>query len=424
MRRAFLTAILCAGTCLFSNGWASAQVSDDFTLRFGPSQGAVGGEANIHVLLDAAQTVSAWSLGVCHGPEVDIVSVVNGSTTQSLEPLALNAISLAPGQGWTAGVLIDFIGLVTLPPGNGYALHTARYSLSTEGDATLAYCDTVGSPPVQTVITIPGGATLTPQQEEGTIVIGLVPPIEIALESVAGVAGETVTIPVRVTNPAPFDGFAMGFAVAASEMTVDAITPGAALVAATGGLGPDFFATNLAPTGGEGATVACLLSLTDPVGQLPAGTDQDLVVIEGTLDAGLGDGSVTIAFTDALGLPPVLTRMTVDGVGVAPIGTDATISVSAAVVEAQFVRGDVVDDGVVGLGDAITLVNYLFSGSGTVACEVAADFDDDGSLGLSDVVNLLGYLFSGGDAPGAPFPDCGLDPTPDSLTCDVEPSCA
>jgi len=35
-----------------------------------------------------------------------------------------------------------------------------------------------------------------------------------------------------------------------------------------------------------------------------------------------------------------------------------------------------------------------------------------------DTLAVLGYLFSRGAPPPEPFPDCGLDPTEDDLTCD------
>jgi hypothetical protein len=59
----------------------------------------------------------------------------------------------------------------------------------------------------------------------------------------------------------------------------------------------------------------------------------------------------------------------------------------------------------------------LFAGSSGIHCAKAADGNDDGKVDISDAVFLLGFLFLGGEAPKAPWPGCGADPTADDLTC-------
>ncbi len=82
----------------------------------------------------------------------------------------------------------------------------------------------------------------------------------------------------------------------------------------------------------------------------------------------------------------------------------------------EFVRGDSNGDGALGIADAIFALSFLFSG-GPSLCHDALDTDDSGALDLADPINLLGYLFSMGPAPTLPFPDCGTDPTADTLDC-------
>ena len=84
--------------------------------------------------------------------------------------------------------------------------------------------------------------------------------------------------------------------------------------------------------------------------------------------------------------------------------------------EREFLRGDANGDVVVNLTDAITGLRFLFGGE-SLACEDAVDIDDDGNVNLSDVVRLLDYLFHAGEAPAAPFPERGADPTGDGLGC-------
>jgi hypothetical protein len=82
-----------------------------------------------------------------------------------------------------------------------------------------------------------------------------------------------------------------------------------------------------------------------------------------------------------------------------------------------FIRGDSNADGRLDVSDPIHALRYLFTGGPAPTCLDAADGDDGGSVDISDGVYLLLYLFTGGKAPPPPGPSCGLDPTPDELSC-------
>jgi hypothetical protein len=77
----------------------------------------------------------------------------------------------------------------------------------------------------------------------------------------------------------------------------------------------------------------------------------------------------------------------------------------------------VTGEGTINLTDAISVLNYLFRGLEVVSCEDAADVDDNGTLNLTDVIVLLNHLFRGGPPIAPPYPDAGVDPTPDQLRC-------
>jgi cytochrome c peroxidase len=83
----------------------------------------------------------------------------------------------------------------------------------------------------------------------------------------------------------------------------------------------------------------------------------------------------------------------------------------------NFFRGDMNLDGMVDLADAIDTLQGVFLG-GLIACGDAADWNDDGKVDISDPISTLSYLFGGGPAPALPFPQCGSDPSFDSLGCD------
>jgi CotH protein/lamin tail-like protein/Big-like domain-containing protein/PA14 domain-containing protein len=82
-----------------------------------------------------------------------------------------------------------------------------------------------------------------------------------------------------------------------------------------------------------------------------------------------------------------------------------------------FVRGDSNLDGRVDISDAVSILNCQFLGTNCTTCDDAADTNDDGSVDISDAVYLLSYAFLGGNAPPAPFPSLGVDPTDDGHTC-------
>ena len=100
---------------------------------------------------------------------------------------------------------------------------------------------------------------------------------------------------------------------------------------------------------------------------------------------------------------------------------DAFEAVQAAVrieLDVLFRRGDCNDDEGVNIADAVRLLLGLFRGVELADdCPGACDTDDDGVLAVDDAVGLLRFLFARGTPPVTPFQDCGIDPTPDELSC-------
>lgn len=82
-----------------------------------------------------------------------------------------------------------------------------------------------------------------------------------------------------------------------------------------------------------------------------------------------------------------------------------------------FIRSNSNGDCALNLTDAVYTLTFLFLGGSPPPCQDAADADDNGFLNLTDAVYTLRYLFLGGPAPPPPFPNYGIDPTPDELGC-------
>jgi parallel beta-helix repeat protein len=89
-----------------------------------------------------------------------------------------------------------------------------------------------------------------------------------------------------------------------------------------------------------------------------------------------------------------------------------------------FRRGDAGADGKADITDAVVLLGFLFLGDpGVLPCLDAADSNDSGVLNITDPIILLLHFFLGGPPPPDPFAACGIDGTPDALTCISFPPC-
>jgi hypothetical protein len=101
------------------------------------------------------------------------------------------------------------------------------------------------------------------------------------------------------------------------------------------------------------------------------------------------------------------------------IQPDATI----AVVLPRFVRGDANADNGVDIGDAITILGYLFgttqdpSKAKVAQCFEAADANDSGALDIADAIAVLSHLFAHTGPLPEPSRECGVDRKVDNLGC-------
>ncbi len=111
------------------------------------------------------------------------------------------------------------------------------------------------------------------------------------------------------------------------------------------------------------------------------------------------------------------------------LGALVVLAPPAAADDAEFVRGDVNQDGKISITDSLFLKRYLYSGGLEPRCLDAADLFDDGKVTILDEILSLVILF---DPAGCltvnserlcnyvlpePYPLPGLDPTADDLPC-------
>ena len=100
-------------------------------------------------------------------------------------------------------------------------------------------------------------------------------------------------------------------------------------------------------------------------------------------------------------------------------GVESVAAAAAFRYQVPFVRGDTNQDGLLNITDGVFILNYLFVPMTDTSCPDALDINDDNQIGTTDALMLLNYLFLGGPPPLPPFPDPGLDPTPDGPGCDL-----
>ena len=87
-------------------------------------------------------------------------------------------------------------------------------------------------------------------------------------------------------------------------------------------------------------------------------------------------------------------------------------------------RGDINGDGFHDVSDTVSLLLSLFGGLDGPECMDSADADDDGLVQVNDAIYLLNWRYSTtGSPPPPPFVSCGPDPTADSLDCVSSPPC-
>ncbi len=86
-----------------------------------------------------------------------------------------------------------------------------------------------------------------------------------------------------------------------------------------------------------------------------------------------------------------------------------------------FLRSDVDLDGVLSISDALILLRWKFLGDFELKCPDAADHDDSGIIDISDAIAILSFLFLGGPSPMPPYPNPGVDGTPDDLPPCITP---
>lgn len=173
--------------------------------------------------------------------------------------------------------------------------------------------------------------------------------------------------------------------------------------------------------GGTRLVWGVVLDLEPPVDferTIPAGTNRRLAWLRLAVDRGAPPFVRLRFFTDA-GPPPEKSELiAAEGRALEAATTDGFVQVVPVV---RFVRLDANGDRGIDIADPIFILNWLFKSGRTPPCLDAADVNDSGRVDIADPIYAFQYLFLGGPGPFQPYPDPGVDPTDDALSCLAPP---
>ncbi len=337
------------------------------------------------------------------------------------------------GQEVLAGYLVFKSTLATQP---------AVYEIQPQND--------LGNPPVANTFSVEGGRSILPSLESGSVVVRNHNVLRLGSTTVE--PGQSAELVLQVDHLQPLGGLQISLRYDTSlvhlradspesdDICARSITPcGAAAMAPylSGGIEKFILNVNESLPDDTGWAVAGLVFDYLPPFEdqlLPPGEGQEVLICRFEVRSDVPPGTdVPVTFTNELGDPPVGNKVLLplrgnDGrvtelVSIVPILQDGVIRVRYE--PRKFRRGFVNADGRVNIGDVLAVLGFLFVHEEEPACLKAADINDDGRVNVGDAIYLLGYLFTPGfDQPPPPFFDCGLDPTPDGLSCrDWTPGC-
>ena len=406
----------------------------------------------VQVISDNTGTIAygGWSFGLCH----DSAALQIDSADATPETLDLNLPSpvlgfldqaVVPGVGYSMGVIIDFFGNNTLGPISGWAISDVNYTYigaypATDADPAITtsidFCDTIGSPPVETLVVLAGGAGVVPTQNSGTVsAVGAPPQCAPEFSMAAGNGATTyagvdgtgagiVVVDISIneidatmmsceqTYVNQTQGFSLGLSNDPTFLTAAAVDPAGELVAMNGGTGPAFFTAGLFA---DGITLGVVFSLmgtefvefdaSKVVANVVYNADASTLANADPMTAAT---MTDLTFTDSLGTPAVETLVVVGGDGFVPSQAGGTVTLTP-VYDLDFIRGDCNDDGIVNIADGVWIISQVALAGPAGPCAEACNANDDTEItDLSDAIFIFSYQFSGGAAPAAPFPGCDL----------------
>lgn len=203
-------------------------------------------------------------------------------------------------------------------------------------------------------------------------------------------------------------------------LTPTAIEQSAYLASINGGAGPALFTPNLSPVGGAGITCGAIYDFLGTTLCFYDVPEESLVITYETVASSLAGDTVGLSTPigwTLLGNPLIENAIFENGAQTLASTVDGSLTL---IPTNGFIRGDANNDSSLSaIVDGVAILDHLFNNVATT-CRDSMDANDDGSVNVLDAVHMFQWGFINGPAPAAPFPNCGMDPTPmDGETCAI-----
>jgi hypothetical protein len=412
---------------------ASSVGAQSYTISLNDVTTFTGGSFNIAATLDnsAGLDVQGWSYGVCNDAAAATPNQVNNEGTATVKNGAaadFNEKAIFP-DGWTQGVVICFTGCAVLPAGTPtFVMASADYTAGTPGAYTFAFCSTLGTPNVATVVVV-GGGSITPTQNSASVDVGDDPCGTLSFDYIApaagnfnypaesGLGGLSLSVDFSIgdnynpsvpCSPAVTQGFSMGCSNDPSLVTATAVNSLLPFAA-------DFFESGLFANGWTIGVVYSFTGQNTLTFPAPAAVvSVDYAGVAGALATIEGATSSPLAWDSGLGTPPVSNVVVVGGGSIAANFSNGSLTFFGTTT-LPFHGGDCNGDSITNIADIIWLLSQLFSGGPTSNCPIACDANGDGALDAADPIYIASYVFLGGPPPAG---SAGCDTVPAQTPAD------
>ena len=229
--------------------------------------------------------------------------------------------------------------------------------------------------------------------------------------------GTAQELTVKVTANLGIREADLGIEIDKAVLIPQDLVPSDQVLTATGGVGPELWLVDLGGSAQGSVTLSMILDSTGQAG-LGAGLVRDMAQLLVTVAPVGQDQETFLGFTENTPGGPFVTVT-----GGVSIAVRHDLTPVQLIVPTLFVRGDVNQNGLVNVADAVVLLRRMFGIDPQGDCFATGDTDGDGDLDVSDVIHILRWLFVSGDSPAAPFPSCGVGSNPLSLPCDSHSYC-
>ncbi len=385
------------------------------------------GQADVEVgiSLSAVDAVSGIQVGIAVDPDRIYLQQLDlaGGVLQAVSVEFLEtSVDLEEGEATLVAILDSTAPYdQSLPSPSGALLGTlildAASMLVPSNVEPIAFSDGVGEPAIDTLVMV-DGFPVVPQQVDGSLSV-LSQNVLLATSSSSQVAAGEIDFEVslRGYNVDDLQGFS-------SAMAFDPLVLQCASASIDGTItqvaGAEFVEEVV--NNDEGFVVlGVLMDILPPYdGQVIPSTGMELEYARIYFDVSTSltfSQQTVLSFEEDLGTPPISNVFVIENQSVEPLTVDLVIDVA---VDGVFLRGD--SDGNLRLDLADAIVNLVYMTSTCPECPVplcpkALDVNDNGYIDLGDAIQLLNYLYLAGPPPAQPFPDQGVDPTPDDLDC-------